>query len=211
MAYVLLSSQFLTGLQSNTALLLESLRQITLVSPFTIPACRTALELNQTTTFTNNAFDQFLHELYDLELDQASLTAAEKTVLNVIRDYLQPQPSFNCCGTDTPTLAAYTKEVNDKVGSATFEKEFRLKLADTVTCDVFNIEVTFNPVSPAPALTVSPVTLSSLGCVQGKSVYSKLWIDFVSTPAGQSYDLIVNFKDSTGASIVSIPDYITIT
>jgi len=211
MAYVLLPSQFLSGLQSNTALLLQSLRQITLVSPFNIPDCRTALELNQTTTFTDNAFDQFLQELYDLDLDQASLTAAEKTVLNVIRDYLEPAPSFNCCGTDTPTISSYVKEVNDRVGSATFEKEFRLNLADTVTCDVFNIEVTFLPVSPAPALTVNPVTLNSLGCIQGKSVYSYLWIDFVSSPAGQSYDLIIDFKDSTGASIVSIPDFITIT
>ena len=210
MAYVLLPSQFLSGLQSNTALLLESLRQITLVSPFTIPAVKTALELNQITTFDIQAFDTFLQELYDLELDQSLLTPAEMTLLYVIREYLQPLPSFNCCGSDTPTLASYTKEVNDRVGSATFEKEFRLNLADTVTCDVFNIEVTFVPVATAPALTANPVTLNPLGCVNGKSVYSYLWIDFVSDPAGETYDLIINFKDSTGASIVSIPDFITI-
>ena len=209
MAYVLLPSQFLTGLQSNTALLLESLRQITLVSPFTIPAVKTALELNQVSTFDTQAFDTFLQELYDLELDQSLLTAAEKTVLNVIREYLQPQPSFNCCGSDTPTLASYIKEVNPRVGSLSFEKEFRLNLADTVTCDVFNILVTFVPVAAAPALTVNPVTLNPLGCVNGKSVYSYLWLDFVADPTGETYDLTIDFKDSTGASIVSIPDFIT--
>ena len=47
MAYVLQASQFAEGLQSYTALLLESIRQISLVSPFNIPDARTALELNQ--------------------------------------------------------------------------------------------------------------------------------------------------------------------
>lgn len=209
MAYVLQSSQFLSGLQSNTALLLESLRQITLVSPFTVAAAKTALELNQVSTFNTQAFDAFLLQLYSLDLDVSLLTTAEKTVLNVIREYIQPQPNFNCCGSDTPTLAAYTKEVNARVGSATFEKEFRLNLADTVTCDVFNIEVTFTPVAAAPALTANPVTLNPLGCVNGKSVYSFLWLDFVADPTGGTYDLTINFKNSTGTSIVSIADFIT--
>lgn len=209
MAYVLQSSQFLSGLQSNTALLLESLRQITLVSPFTVAAAKTALELNQVSTFNTQAFNAFLLQLYSLDLDVSLLTTAEKTVLNVIREYIQPQPNFNCCGSDTPTLAAYTKEVNARVGSATFEKEFRLNLADTVTCDVFNIEVTFAPVAAAPALTANPVTLNPLGCVNGKSVYSFLWLDFVADPTGKTYDLTINFKNSTGTSIVSIVDFIS--
>ncbi len=59
MAFVLQASQFVTGLQSQTALLLQSLRQIALVSPFNIPAVKTALELNQITTETLNQ-DRYL-------------------------------------------------------------------------------------------------------------------------------------------------------
>ena len=79
---------------------------------------------------------------------------------------------------------------------------------DTVTCDVFNIEATFGLVA-GPPLVASVVTLESLGCISGKSVYSFLWIDFVSDPVGQIYDLDLDFKDSTGASIVLISDSIT--
>jgi hypothetical protein len=209
MAYVLQASQFAEGLQSYTALLLESIRQITLVSPFNVPDARTALELNQITTFSDAGFDQYLTEIYSLDLDYSLLTAAEITVLNVIREYLQPAPSFNCCGVDAPSALNYTKEFNARVGSVTWEKELRALLMDTVTCNVFNIEVTIIPVAAAPAPVLTPVTLSSLGCINGKSVYSYLWVDFAADPVGESYDLLFDFKDSTGASIVIVPDSIT--
>jgi len=209
MAYVLLASQFTEGLQSYSALLLESIRQITLVSPFNIPDARTALELSQITTFSDEGFDQFLTELYSLDINEALLTAAEKTVFNVIREYLQPAPSFNCCGVDVPSASNYTKAFNQRVGSLSFEKELRADLFDTVTCDVFSIEVALIPVASAPALVASPVSLGSLGCIGGKSVYSFLWVDFDADPAGESYDLNFDFKDSTGASIVIVPDSIT--
>jgi hypothetical protein len=208
MAYVLLASQFAEGLQSYTALLLDSIRQATLVSPFTVPAARTALELNQITTFSDAGFDQYLTEMYSLDLDYSLLNATEITVLNVIREYLQPAPSFNCCGVDAPSILNYTKQFNDRVGSATWEKEVRLLLSDTVTCDVFSIEASFI-FGPSPPMLAPSVVLNSLGCINGSNVYSFLWIDFVSDPAGFQYDIFFDFKDSTGASIVIVPDSIT--
>ena len=210
MAYVLQASQFAEGLQSYTALLLESIRQITLVSPFNIPDARTALELNQITTFSDAGFDQYLTELYSLDLDYTLLTVAERTVLNVIREYLQPAPSFNCCGSDVPTLLNFSAKFWERVGSASFEREARVSLSDVVTCDVFNIELTFTPLLGAPALTVNPVTADSLGCISGQSVYSHLWIDFVADPAGLAYDVDFDFKDSIGASIVIVTDSFTL-
>ena len=210
MAYVLQASQFAEGLQSYTALLLESIRQITLVSPFNIPDARTALELNQITTFSDAGFDQYLTELYSLDLDYTLLTAAERTVLNVIREYLQPAPSFNCCGADVPSLLNFSAKFWERVGSASFEREARVSLSDVVTCDVFNIELTFTPLLGAPALTVNPVTADSLGCISGQSVYSHLWIDFVADPAGLAYDVDFDFKDSIGASIVIVTDSFTL-
>ncbi len=209
MAYVLQASQFAEGLQSYTALLLESMRQITLVSPFNIPDARTALELNQITTFSDAGFDQYLTELYSLDLDYASLTLAERTVINVIRAYLEPPPSFNCCGVDTPSILNFGFKLWERVGSVSFEYELEIKLSDVVTCDVFNIEATFTPLLGAPALIANPVTALSLGCINGSSVYSYLWVDFVASPVGFTYDIDFNFKDSTGASIVIVPDSIT--
>jgi hypothetical protein len=207
MAYVLQASQFAEGLQSYTALLLESIRQVTLVSPFNIPDARTALELNQITTFSDAGFDQYLTELYSLDLDYTLLTAAEITVLNVIREYLQPAPSFNCCGVDVPSPLNFSFAFNDRVGSATFEKEIRAELFDTVTCDVFSIELTFGTVTPGPPVITpaGPITLSSLGCINGKSVYSFLWVDFSFDPTGFTFDVDFDFKDSTGSSIVLVP------
>jgi len=211
MAYVLQASQFAEGLQSYTALLLESIRQITLVSPFNVPDARIALELNQITTFSDAGFDQYLTEIYSLDLDYSLLTAAEITVLNVIREYLQPAPSFNCCGVDAPSLLNFSYVFNDRVGSATFEKEIRVSLMDTVTCDVFNIELTFGTVTPGPPVIIpaTPITLSSLGCISGRSVYSFLWVDFSFDPTGFTFDLDFDFKDSTGASIVLVSDLYT--
>ena len=209
MAFVLQASQFVTGLQSQTALLLQSLRQIALVSPFTIPAVKTALELNQITTFTTSGFDQFLLQMYSLDLDYASLTPAEITILNVMRDYLDPPAYLNCCNTDIPSAANTTKVFNDRVGTASFEKEARMELADTVTCDVFSIELALAPVAAAPALVTTPVTLNCLGCIGGKSIYSKLWIDFVADPTTHTYDLTYDFKDSTGASLATVVTFIT--
>lgn len=209
MAFVLQASQFVTGLQSQTALLLQSLRQIALVSPFNIPDVKTALELNQITTFSTSGFDQFLLQMYSLDLDYASLTLAEITILNVMRDYLDPAPALNCCGTDTPTALNTTKSFNSRIGSATFEKEAKMDLVDTVTCDVFSIELLLAPLGLAPAVVASPVTLNSLGCVGGQSVYSKLWIDFVADPATFSYDLIYDFKDSVGASLGTVVTFVT--
>tara|TARA_R110000824_G_scaffold395070_5_gene595387 strand:- start:12088 stop:12720 length:633 start_codon:yes stop_codon:yes gene_type:complete len=209
MAFVLQASQFVTGLQSQTALLLQSLRQIALVSPFNITDVKTALELSQITTFSTSGFDQFLLQMYSLDLDYASLTAAEITILNVMRDYLDPAPYLNCCGTDTPAAANTTEAFNARVGTASFEKEAKMDLADTVTCDVFSIELALAPVGAAPALVASPVTLGSLGCVGGVSVYSKLWIDFVADPATFSYDLTYDFKDSVGASLATVVTFVT--
>ena len=209
MAFVLQASQFVSGLQSQTALLLQSLRQIALVSPFNIPDVKTALELNQITTFSTSGFNQFLLMMHSLDLDYASLTAAEITILNVMREYLSPAPYLNCCGTDVPSAANTTETFNARVGSATWEKEAKMDLVDTVTCDVFSIELTLLPIGVAPALVASPVTLASLGCVGGVSVYSKLWIDFVADPATHSYDLIYDFKDSVGASLASVSTLIT--
>ncbi len=204
MAYILTASQFSSGLQQNSAKLLNTLRYITTVSPFTIAGVRTQLELNQTQTFTNEAFRDFLSELYNLELDYTSLTATERTVLNVIREEIDPSPQVACCGTDTPTLTNTTQQYYDRVLSSSFEKEAQILLDDTVTCNVFDIQLTINPQSGSPAVVVPINILNQLGCINNKNTFSKLWIDFASDPTGFAYDVEINLRDNVGGSIVNL-------
>ena len=209
MAFVLTSTQFLTGLQANSGLLLQALRQFATVSPFTIANARTQLETSQIQPFDDDAFNNLLSEIYNLELDETLLTASELTVLNVIRAYLDPPAKFKCCGTDSVTAPDFTKGFADRVGSATFEKEAFALLNDNVTCDVYDVQLTLTPGAGAPALVVATVILDSLGCVGGQHKLSKLWIDFVSSPTGFLYDLQYNFRDDTGSTIATLFDTIT--
>jgi len=202
MAYVLTTSQFNSGLQQNSCKLLQSLRHITEVSPFNIPDVRIQLETGQIQPFTDDAFRDFLTELYNLELDYSALSPSEITVLNVIREFITPLPSSACCGADVPTLLNTTQVYNDRVGSASFEKEARIEFDNTVTCDVFDIESTWTPVGLAPAVISTVNVLNQLGCVNDKNVFSFLWLDFVSDPSGFTYNVDINIRDDVGGTIV---------
>ena len=204
MAYVLTTSQFNSGLQQNSCKLLQSLRHITEGSPFIIADVRIQLELNQIQPFTDDAFRDFLTELYNLELDYTSLSASEITVLNVLREFISPLPSSACCGVDVPTLLNTTQVYNDRVGSASFETEARIELDDTVTCDVFDIQLSVNPQLGSPATLVPTNILNQLGCVSNKNVFSFLWLDFASDPSGFTYDMEINLRDSLSVSIVNL-------
>ena len=202
MAFVLTSSQFNSGLQSYSALLLESLRQISVVSPFTIPNVKAALDSGQIQPFDTAGFDQFLNELYSLDLDYSSLTLAERTALNVIREYLDPPAQATCCGSDVPTLLNVVPTFFRRVGSATFEAEAQIQLDDSVTCDVYDIELSIAPQGGSPPVVASPVICKFFQCQATKAIYSYLWVDFVSDPTGFLYDIEMLPRDSTGAAIV---------
>jgi hypothetical protein len=202
MAYVILNSQFNSGLQQYSILLLESLKKISQISPFNIVDVRTEIELNQTQPFTDDAFLKFLSELYNLEIDYTLLTAAETTVLNVIREYIQPVPSLACCGSDVPDLFNTVIEYNLKIGTLTFEHETRINLTDQVTCDVFDIVVTITPQIGSPLIVGTATnTLNLIGCINNESVYSYLWIDFVTDPSGFTYDIQIELRDSSSSTI----------
>lgn len=201
MAFVLTSSQFQSGLQSYSALLLESLRQIATVSPFTIPNVKTALDSGQIQPFDTAGFDQFLNELFSLDLDYSSLTLTERTVLNVIREYLDPPAQATCCGATAPDIANTVPVFYQRVGSATFEYEAQIQLDFDVTCDVYDIELSLAPVVPTdPLPIVSPVICKFYKC-DTKALYSYLWVDFTGDPSGKTYDITMQPRDSVGANI----------
>jgi hypothetical protein len=198
------SSVYLDGLESDACLRLSSLQNIaTITPPITVAAMRSQLETGQIQPFTDAGFDQYLGWLYSLNVDNASLTAGERTILQNIREYLEPSPSLACCGVDNPTIGNSGLNVYPRVGSATFENELQVSYEPTVTCDIATTDVTITPTGGAPAASVSPVTCNLLGCVDGFFVFSKLFIDFVGDPSGFTYDFTIDAKDSGGVTIGS--------
>ena len=208
MAIVLDLSTFEEGLQSETMLLLSSFNWIVnnLPSPYDPAVIKTLLEAGQPSTFTSEAFTQYLQRIYDLPIDNTALSAIEKTIKNNIREYIEPPAYLDCCGGDVPTTVNSVIGFEPRIGSATFEEDYLYKLTTDVDCAVYEIIVTITPSGGAPAPTINPVTLNNLGCIDGGRRFSKLWQDYVADPSGFSYDTSADFKDKDGVTIVILAD-----
>ena len=199
--YKLKPSAFATGIDSESCLLLSSLQNITaLPVPVEISDIRAQLETGQIQPFSDSGFNQYLSRLYGLDLDQTALTPGEITILNVIREYLDPPPSFNCCGgVNYPSLTTdFDLIMNPRVGSITFEYEVRVELNNSFTCDLTDVAVSINVIAGPNPNTVA-FTHNDLGCINGKRTFSFLWESFFADPIGVGqYDFQVGFRDSLG-------------
>lgn len=170
---------------------LAALQAIAGISPFTVAAARSQLETGQPQAFSDAAFKDYLTKLYNLPVTYSSLTTAEKTVLNVIREYIEPAPYLACCGTGDPETAGVTLELIHKVGS-TADYEARVQFTTPYSCDIVKIVATETS-GTAPAAT-TPITINLLGCRDGFNTYSYLWQTFADVPSGTyTFDLV--FKD----------------
>jgi len=197
MAIVLLNSQFLTALQTESQFALASLLWINdttiFPNPFTVAAVKTALEAAQApNVFTTENFNQYLTRIYTLGIDTSFLTLSEVTRYNIIREYLQPPPNLDCCGVILPDGTNTVVLPFEKIGSVTFEYELQIVFDASVDCEIDHIKVTITPQFGSPAVTTpATFTCNNLGCINGKWVFSKLWVDFVSSPTGFLYDFMV--------------------
>lgn len=211
--YKLLPSAFNVGIDSETCLLLSSLQNTGQITPpITVAKIRDQLETGQVSTFSDAGFNQFLNRIYSLPLDYSALTAAEITVLNVIFEYLDPPPAYDCCGNG----ATYPTVIGDidysftsRVGSG-FEYAVDVVLNGLFSCQIFDVVVSLvkvNPASPDPAPASMP--LNKLGCVNGKQAFKFLWMNFLADPTGHTYNLEFTFRDSTGATLSLLSDSIT--
>jgi len=170
---------------------LAALQAIAGISPFTIAAARSQLETGQPQAFSNAAFKDYLTKLYNLPVTYSSLTTAEKTVLNVIREYIEPAPYLACCGTGNPEVEGVTFELIHKAGS-TADYEARVQFTTPYSCDIVKVIATETS-GTTPAAT-TPITINLLGCRDGFNTYSYLWQTFAGVPSGTyTFDLV--FKD----------------
>ena len=210
MSFVLANLQFEKGLQRQSMLLLSSLRWLAGISPFSINAVKTALEQDQSEAFQESEFNNFLSQIYNIDLDYTQLTQSEIAVLNEIRVYIDPPVKIVCCGTAVPTLDLVEKGFVLRTNSITNQYEASLSCDPSVSCDIKSIELTITPVGAAPVPVASPISLLTLGCVGGKQVFVKNWLDFVADPSGSSYNLQYDFLNELGESVVVLDDSVTL-
>ncbi len=202
MAYILQTNAYGANNQSETMLLLSALQNIaTLTAPVSIANMRAQLETGQPDTFTDAAFNQYLQRLYDLPLDFASMTAAEFTIRNTMREHLSPAPSFSCCGgTEYPGADTdYTFTLTQKAGSTT-DYILTVDLNTLFSCDVYELEA----VKTAGSIAQTPATITAdkLGCEAGKQRFIFSPVVFSSDPTGTGdYTFDVTAKDSAGATV----------
>jgi len=212
MSIKVLPSQQVIGLQTETQFSLAALLWITNTTlfpdiSFSVAVIKTALDAGQPAPFATANFDQFLSNIYNLNLDTTLLTASERTRLNLIFEYLQPAPQNFCSGIATPSNLNTAIFTDKRIGSASFEYELQA-IFDSVTSDVYQVEITLNPQGGAPAALVPTVLLFSKGCDNGFWIFTKLWVDFATTPVGVGYsydmDLVVKDIDSNTLATYTI-------
>jgi len=173
---------------------------------------RNELEASQLAGFITDAgWAQLVGILVALQVDESSLTAAERSVINVLRTVVAPPAFLACCTTSGATPAnsdGLTSLVGyARTGSFTFEHEIEMQLSGTYTCDIVSVDVDITPTGGAPAITsTNPFNVTPKSCtVAGDSLYNYLWATFASNPAGGSYDVIYTYLDADGATVATYP------
>lgn len=213
MTYVLNSIYTTGGLGDQAGLQLMTLKRLaTLTPPITEAAMRAEVEASQPVGFMSDAeWGLFAYGLASLGVVDASLTTTERGVLNVLKTVAAPPPQQQCCTTSgaTPANSDGLSSIAGQSlpGSLTFEHKIVLTLSNTYTCDIASVEVDLTPTGAAPAVTsTNPFDVTFDSCDNtGDSNFSFVWATFASDPAGESYDVILTYKDATGGTIVTYP------
>lgn len=212
MAFKLALENYTAGLESQAAQVLATMKHIaTLTPPITVADIRTDLETGQFQAFSNDGWDAFIRSIANVTFDDATLTVAERAIINTLREYISPPPKNGCCGFGTPVIPSVgdgLHTISDfyRTGStAPYQYQIRCTCDPTYTCDIETLELTLAPVGGAPAVTsASPSILTSNGCDNNQNrLMDYIWLEFGASPTGWSYNLSFIWKDANGTIISS--------
>ena len=145
MAYKLQTSVFQSGLENQAAQQLCCLKFFsTLATPVTEAVMRSSLETGQFQAFSNAGWASFLQSVAALPLVDASLTTAERSIVNTIFSAIVPPPQLQCCGVVIPSFGDGLTATKGypRIGSATFEHTIEVELSPTLTCNIKSIFIT---------------------------------------------------------------------
>ena len=176
---------------------LQALKQLATTSPFSVSQAKTDIETNQSTTFSTDAWDEFLKALYDMQggdLDLTQLTATEQDIFNQLREYLAPAAFKSYCADADPVAGSVTLSAIEKAGSGSLQYEMRVQFDEPFKCSIVKVEAT----QTAGSLTPSNIPdMALIGPFGDGNTYAGLWLTFGDIPTGTgtySYDLV--FKDA---------------
>ena len=211
MAYELQSIYTQGGLGDIAGLQVMTLKRLaTLATPITEAVMRAEVESGQPVGFmSDDEWQVFALGLASLSVVDASLTATERSVLNVLKTVAAPPPQQQCCTTSgvIPSNSDGLSAISGQplVGSLTFEHKIVVELSNTYTCDIATVTVDITPTGGAPAVTsTNPFDCTFDSCdASTNSLFSFVWATFASTPVGGSYDVIYTYKDANGTTIAT--------
>ena len=176
-----------------------------LSTPTTEAVMRTAAELGQSAPYSNEGWLAVMAQLANVSLVESSLTAQERSVYNVIRSVVTPDPSLDCCGADPVVSGLTSIAIYPFVGSVTFQHQIEVKLTNTTSCDIKSVDVTLTGIPATVPLTFK-CTFDK--CTPAGRIFTYLWTTYASDPTGVSYAISCDFKDSDDISITSfVPAY----
>ena len=206
MAFKLALATYVTGLEQEAAKELATLKYFaTLAPPVTEAVMRADLETAQFQAFSNDGWDGFMAQMASVSLDETVLTAAEASIVNVIRAAVDPDPSYDCCGVDVPSSLNTAIGIYPLVGSGTWQHAIEIRMGTTTDCNVKSVDVTLTGV---PATI--PLTFKCLfeQCTSSSRVFKYYWTTYGADPTGVNYAINLDFKDADDISIVSfVPTY----
>ena len=214
MAFVLTLAALAKGAEQESIPLMASYIHLeTLTPPVTEALMRTSLETGQPVTagrptaFTDEGWLGFSGQMAALPLDNASLTLAERSIVNTFKAINNPAPSSQCCGLVVPSVSDGLTALNSfaRSGSVTFEHEIQLVLDNSLSCDIKGCKITLTPTGGEPVLTsANPFTIFFDKCNDnGDSIYTYLWATFGSDPDTGTYSIIYNFIDADAITIAT--------
>ncbi len=212
MAFKLSLASFTTGLEQQAANDLATLKYFaTLTPPVTEAVMRADLETGQFQAFSNDGWNGFMAQMAAIDLDESVLTAAEVSIVNVIRASVMPDPSLDCCGVVVPTDANVSVAVYPLIGDVTtWQHAIEVKMNSDTDCNVKSVDITLTGV---PATLPTP-TVKCLfeECTAAGRIFKYYWTSYVSDPTGVNYTINLDFKDADDVSITSfVPSYSPIT
>jgi hypothetical protein len=202
MAFKLSAATYVTGLEQQAANNLATLKYFaTLTPPVTEALMRSDLETGQFQAFSNDGWDGFMAQMAAVSLDETAATAAEISIVNVIRAAVMPDPSLDCCGVVVPVIGNTSIGATRLVGSAIWEHAIEVKLAIDTDCNVKSIDLTLTGV---PATLPTP-TIKCLfeECTAAGRIFKYYWTSYAGDPTGVVYTTVVNCKDADDVSITS--------
>jgi hypothetical protein len=154
MAFKLSLGTYVTGIEAQAARSLATLKHFsTITPPVTEAAMRADLETSQFQAFSNDEWTVFMGQMASVDLDESVLTAAELSIINVLKAATIADPALDCCGIDVPDSTNVSFGVSALIGSATWQHAIEVKMGNTTDCRVKSVDVTLTGVPATVPLT----------------------------------------------------------